>query len=366
VVPGGLGTALKPAHEPVVLARKPLGSTVAACILAHGTGALNVDACRVGTTKRVPGAPSKRNLGDLGVGWGLKASEDVDGRDPNVGRFPPNLLLTHAAACEQVGTRKVRASGSVTGEEPSRPHLNAYGERERTAFAAYGDGRVEEIPAWRCAAGCPVAALDEQSGDAGTNGGGVLEGIGFKGGAGDLARPGPQVDNTGGASRFFPTFTWDVELDVPFLYCAKPARAERDAGCEDLPPKSAGEATDRADGTAALDCPRTGAGRTGGARNHHPTVKPIALMEWLVRLVTPPGGVVLDPFLGSGTTGAAAVRVGVDFIGIEREAEYVHIAERRIALAANAPRSKPLGSLERAPAADPGQLGFFGAPTEAA
>jgi DNA modification methylase len=94
-----------------------------------------------------------------------------------------------------------------------------------------------------------------------------------------------------------------------------------------------GEATDREDGSAGTENPRAGAGRTGGAKNYHPTVKPIALMRWLVRLVTPPGGTVLDPFTGSGTTGIAALQEGFSFFGIEREAEYAEIAKARISAA---------------------------------
>ncbi len=123
--------------------------------------------------------------------------------------------------------------------------------------------------------------------------------------------------DAGGASRFY--------------YVTKPSRAERDFGCEDILPSSGGRATHRKDGSAGLRNPRAGAGRNGGARNIHPTVKPVALMRWLVRLVTPPGGIVLDPFTGSGTTGMACVYEGRQFIGIEREAPYVRIATRRIA-----------------------------------
>ena len=101
-------------------------------------------------------------------------------------------------------------------------------------------------------------------------------------------------------------------------------------GCEDLPRKTAGDATDRQDGSAGLNSPRAGASRTHGARNHHPTVKPVALMRWLVRLVTPPGGLVLDPFAGSGTTGLACIKEQCRFLGIEREAEYVAIANARL------------------------------------
>ncbi len=133
----------------------------------------------------------------------------------------------------------------------------------------------------------------------------------------ETARDSNGFSDTGGASRFF--------------YVAKPSRKERDLGCEGLPGKSAGEATDREEGTDGLKSPRAGAGRTGGAKNYHPTVKPVTLMRYLVKLVTPPGGIVLDPFLGSGTTGMAAVLEGYQFIGIEKEAEYLEIASRRIA-----------------------------------
>ena len=197
-LPGGLGTALKPAYEPVILARKPLGGrTVAQCVAAFGTGALNSDGCRL-------------------AGHG------------DVGRWPPNVALDEDAAA--------------------------------------------------------------------------------------------MLDAEGGTSRFF--------------YVAKASREERERGCEDLPRKTAGEATDRQDGSAGLNSPRAGASRTHGARNHHPTVKPVALMRWLVRLVTPPGGLVLDPFTGSGTTGIACVQEQCRFLGMEREAEYVPIAEARIEAAA--------------------------------
>jgi len=115
-----------------------------------------------------------------------------------------------------------------------------------------------------------------------------------------------------------------------FFYVAKPSRAERDEGCEGLPPRTGGEATDRKDGSAGVNNPRAGAGRTGGGRNHHPTVKPIALMQWLVKLVTPEDGIVINPFLNSGTTGMACRYESHTFIGIEKEADYVEIARRRI------------------------------------
>lgn len=121
--------------------------------------------------------------------------------------------------------------------------------------------------------------------------------------------------NAGGASRFY--------------YVAKPSRAERDFGCEDLPVRTAGECTDRQDGSAGLT-PYAGAGRSGGGRNFHPTVKPVELMRWMVRLITPSGATVIDPFLGSGTTGMACALEGCEFIGIEREADYLVLPDARI------------------------------------
>ena len=120
------------------------------------------------------------------------------------------------------------------------------------------------------------------------------------------------ADPGGGASRFF--------------YCAKASRSEREAGCEDLEPKQRDEA--RKQGDPGGDNPRNRGAQE--RKNSHPTVKPLSLMRWLVRLVTPPSGVVLDPFAGSGTTGVAALEEGFMFVGIEREAEYVQIARKRL------------------------------------
>ena len=225
----GWGTALKPAHEPVVLARKPLIGTVAENVLTYGTGGLNIDACRIGTSKNVPASPSKSDgtAGIYGQGIG-PGSAQHSGFDPNVGRWPANVMFDEAAAAE----------------------------------------------------------LDAQA-----------EGV----------------------SRFF--------------YVAKPSRRERDHGLEGFPAQSAGAATDREDGSAGLNSPRAGAGRTGGAKNVHPTVKPVALMRELCRLVTPPGGIVLDPFVGSGTTGMAARLEGFRFVGIDQSAEYLTLAHARIAAA---------------------------------
>jgi DNA modification methylase len=319
--PAGACRAAADNHRPIVLARKPLTGTVAGNVLEHGVGGLNVDGCRIRFASE----------GDKAAAAAAAAAAQRACRDQNEnrtaygrfedgpgslapylsgldrGRWPPNLLLTHDPRCNGV-----------------------------------------------CEPGCPVAEMDRQSG--------VREAGAFPAaqnslGTGRAMRewqgnvsPARDMPDSGGASRFFPVFR----------YVAKPARGERDAGLWDFDPSSGGEATDREDGSAGLNSPRAGAGRNGGARNIHATVKPVALMEWLVRLVTPPGGTVLDPFLGSGTTGCAAVRMGFDFIGIEREAEYIEIAERRIRLAENAPRATPLGSLDRGEEADPRQGTLFG------
>ncbi len=119
-----------------------------------------------------------------------------------------------------------------------------------------------------------------------------------------------------------------------FFYCAKASQAERNAGCEALPAKTAGEVTGgRQEGSAGLDSPRAGAGSPAGSRNHHPTVKPLALCEYLAKLILPavPGN-LLVPFSGSGSEMIGALKAGwPDVTGIEKEAEYVTIAQARLA-----------------------------------
>ena len=215
----GWGTALKPALEPITVARKPLIGTVAENVLQHGTGAINVDGGRVG--ERWP------------------ANFIHDGSEEVVGLFPQTT--------SGGGNKRSRDSGMWAGKKP------------------FDDIR--------------------------------------------------EVD-TGSAARFF--------------YCAKASKADRDEGCDKLQERSAGECVDRVEGSAGMESPRAGAGRTSGSRNHHPTVKPTDLMRYLCRLVTPPSGIVLDPFMGSGSTGKAAMLEGFAFVGIEREAEYVEIAKARI------------------------------------
>ena len=217
----GWGTALRPAWEPIIVARKSLDGTVAENVLRHGTGAINVDGCRVGTEVRTYG--------------GMSANK------PEVGTFrddnwvPKDIEVT------------------VSGRWPAN-------------FIHDGSDEV--------------------------------------------------VGLTGDAARFF--------------YCAKASKADRDEGCDELTASRGGALNMRTD----LHAQANGMD-TGPRRNHHPTVKPTDLMRYLCRLVTQPGGIVLDPFMGSGSTGKAAMLEGFGFVGIEQEAEYVAIAGARIDAARN-------------------------------
>lgn len=135
---------------------------------------------------------------------------------------------------------------------------------------------------------------------------------------------------TGQRERVLGAFHADSGSAARFFYCAKASKSDRDEGVM-LAMVTGAEMTGREPDTDGLNSPRAGAGRTSGARNNHPTVKPTALMQWLVRLVTPPGGKVLDPFTGSGSTGKACAIEGFDFIGFEMDPHYCEIAKQRIA-----------------------------------
>lgn len=213
----GWGTALKPAHEPICVARKPLSGTVAENVLTHSTGALNIDGCRIEGRERTDYGLTNSSRSQGSTYSTPSQSADFDS---SKGRWPANFV---------------------------HDGLNA-----------------EE---W---------------------------------------------------SRFF--------------YCAKTSKADRDDGVS-LSATSSAEMVEREADSAGMNSPRAGAGRTSGARNDHPTVKPTALMQWLVRLVTPPGGTVLDPFTGSGSTGKACMLEGFEFIGFEMDPHYCEIAEQRIAKA---------------------------------
>jgi hypothetical protein len=205
------------------------------------------------------------------------------------GRWPANLILSHTEDCRHDGVKRVKACGvgaisRSTGKENGGQTGAAYGAESQTAgteMVNYADKDGKETVAnWICVEDCPVAELDRQWAN---------------------------------ASRFF--------------YTPKAPKREREAGCEDLP--GAQQDTTRKAGSKGGDNPRNRGAKQ--RKNHHPTVKPIAIMEYLLKLVVPPGGVVVDPFLGSGTTLVAAARLGVRAVGIEREPAYIDIAKARIA-----------------------------------
>lgn len=309
----GWGSALKPACEDWILARKPLVGTLAHNVATLGTGGLNVDGCRIVGVK-----PLRENTtgaeGMFGLGSRLAVGETSQGR------WPANLVLSHAPDCVSTGSRLVRANGSTTGAEPSSSSAKFHGNAlPRLGWTAHGNGDgTETVEVYACVPGCPVRQLDEQSGRLRSTSQDASAAGGWWGASAESSNlpAGRTYGDAGGASRFF--------------YVAKPGRRERDAGCEALPPRSGGEATAREDGSDGLKSPRAGAGRTGGARNYHPTVKSVELMRWLCRLITPPGGKVLDPFLGSGTTAVAALAEGFSVVGFERDDGYAQIVKARV------------------------------------
>lgn len=316
----GFGTALKPAAEHWIIARKPLESTVAGNVLKWGTGAINIDGCRIAGGERPAREPAGREGAVYGAG--LEGSRAVE--DTSIGRWPANVTLSHLEECQQIGTRSVKANGhfpaargvgsQVCGQSG---HVGQDGLDEKSM-----DGEVVE--SWACAEGCPVRMLDAQAGSD----------CGAKAQASGPTRSGASSSSSrnhfAGTGEDEAPFHADAGGPSRFYYVAKPGKRECEAGLEGFPIRSGGELTDREDGTDGLKSPRAGAGRGGGRANHHPTKKGVALMRWLCRLVTPPGGLVLDPFTGSGTTGCAAALEGFDFFGIEKDPEYVKIAVARI------------------------------------
>jgi DNA modification methylase len=262
----GWGTALKPAHEPICLARKPIEGTVANNVLKYGTGGLNIDKSRVGTNNEKLGGGGTQVEHD---GWGKSLCSKTDSsKSEQLGRFPANLL--HDGSDEVVREFPNTKSGGSAG---NRTHpvdgQNCYGK-----YAPIDYPKETSLPA-----------------------------------------------SEGSAARFFKSF----------LYCPKASKSERDRGCEGMEDDPMNMYVG-ADGKMGMG----GASLKGEhkqpqpKKNNHPTVKPLALMKYLIQMITPPGGTVLDPFAGSGSTLVAAKELGFKFIGIEMTEEYIPIIEARL------------------------------------
>ncbi len=383
----GWGTSLKPASEHWILVRKPCSEkTVAQNVLKHGTGGINIDSSRIPANSEA--WEPEKNLCDTCVNLagknakhstqvtkGSTARENADTKDlekthgkpladissedigcseemlvgntnsnlsmsmsgKNIqarkskkdsssitsmeidritesktcnmceqpltssttrmtkqGRFPSNLVLSHNPDCVQVGTKKVKGITGGTKPHKSEAPITQHGgfkeSKNRPYFNHTSPDGTETVAAWECTEGCAVAMLDEQSGTSKSSGGRTVKRSG-KYEEGKVSAPGqwtnedPGFGDIGGASRFF--------------YCAKASKADKNIGLTD--------------------------------QNNHPTVKSIKLMTYFVKMVTPPGGLVLDCFCGSGSTGVAAGRHGFKFIGIEKDPHYVQIASHRFA-----------------------------------
>ena len=261
----GWGTALKPAWEPIILARKPLIGTVAKNVLEYGTGAINVDGCRIYTDDKLQhGGPLRTNSGDTRSGKALGMFQDGTQNtyeQNNLGRWPANIL--HDGSEEVM---EVFPNSSVTGNRKIKNRVQQ--EVGQTPFTRGQDA--------------------------------------------------PEYVDSGSAARFF--------------YCAKASKQDRDEGCEGMDEINFKKWNERPGNRGIADKYPDGSPRPETtARNNHPTVKPTDLMRYLCRLITPPNGIILDPFAGSGSTGKAAKLEGFNFILIEKESQYCEIARKRIA-----------------------------------
>lgn len=260
----GFGTALKPAHEPIVFAQKPIqkGLNIAQNILQWGTGAINIDACKTpfkDEDDRMESMQKNRHA-DFGTKpmennntYGDYSMVQRKNYEPQ-GRWPTNLVLTHADTCR------------FTSDDDSSK--------------------------WDCSDGCPIKILNLQS---------------------------------EGSSRFFPNTSFtDFEISS-FIYTPKAIRKERNFGLDNFEHKPINES----DGEQNQESFQS-EGTDKTSPNNHPTLKPVSLMVWLVKLISVPGGKLLDPFNGAGTTGIACKLQGIDYIGIEQDPEYCRISEARI------------------------------------
>lgn len=321
----GWGSALKPANEPIVLARKPLekGLSIAENVLKWGTGAINIDASRVGSEKRTMPIFSEDKKNDETT-FNLNSNIQHHREETTQGRFPANFIMTHHPDCECLGYKKV-GSGKVGGYNYKGNNYDVEGfvpNNSPEANSNYGEEIVED---WKCHEDCPIKILDEQSGERKSNGLYKKDGDWENKGDGKIRtwdigydKLNKYAGEIGGASRFF--------------YIAKASKWERNFGLQEFEQK---QTTGGGGGIGNyLEDINSASGKYGSekapSKNIHPTVKPIKLMQYLVRMITPPNGIVLDPFAGSGTTGIACKIDDFQFVGLELSAEYTEIANARI------------------------------------
>mgnify|MGYP000131120858 CR=1 FL=1 len=300
----GWGTQLKPAVEIWWLCRKPIEEeTIVAQVLETGTGAINIGGCRIHSGPSEGGATSGETAFGQGSGWNPHENRETDiDRTMSQGRWPANIVFSHGPGCRKVGTRSVDAPVINRFTDGMKP----FGDGAGHPYETVGGG-TEEQAVYECQPGCPVGGLDPQSGEL-TSGrlpsytGENRQNTSIFAGGGVFSHQGYEAE-AGGASRFFQVFEPDYE--EPFVYTGKASKRDKNT---DLAALNAAEES---------------------LLNKHPTVKSQALMTYLVRLITPKGGKVLDPFAGSGSTLVAAATGGFLFLGIEREDEYWHIAKTR-------------------------------------
>lgn len=282
----GWGTALKPACEDWWLVRKPCSEkTVAENVLKWGVGGINIDYCRIEPStdygRSAANAKGTVNAHNGFDGKAFKIAERDGEYASPLGRFPANLVLSHSLLCTDEQCDEDCAVYQLDTQSLAGGMHAAGKARDKKKYKTQHFGIGQENTQERETAG--------------------------------------RFGDTGGASRFF--------------YCAKISSSERNAGLEGLPDKvlamsNAAIAAEKRGETERVAT--SGVNSVKVVKNHHPTVKPQKLMRYLCRLLTPPKGTVLDPFMGSGSTGVAAIAEGFNFIGVEKEQDYFEIAEQRI------------------------------------
>ena len=344
----GYGLALKPTSEIWWLARKPLIGSVAENVLEHGTGALNIDSCRISLNGEKSTAAARRqskpviNYEQEGS-WPNRTSPETykqSSAGELKGRWPSHLILTHHPECVCKGTKKVQGERTRgLTDTPARSWANESIDGINRVGHGSADG-TEEVEDYICHEQCPIRILGEQSGitKSGARDGRKKPHDGletFQQREHDTGENFPA--SVGTASRFF----LNLESSPPFIYIPKASRSEKEDGLEERNGKKVNNGRE-----TPIDTPYQ-RGETKRL-NTHPTVKSLRLMRYLVRLITPPDGVVLDPFTGSGSTGVAALLEGFRFFGIEKQEEYVDIAKERIEAAKQQVEFDALGSLEKA------------------